>query len=95
MAHKCELGWRRETEEGERLDVFARKVGREWIFYHRGRRFDQWQLETTPPWEDWLELHDAVKRRVERRLLQPDDLARVVQRMHERFPGKTMPDSKW
>jgi len=39
-----------------------------------------------PPIEDWLMLLDAVRRRVTRRKLMPDDEERLVQTIKERFP---------
>ena len=91
MAHKSESGWRREGEDGERVEVFARKVGREYLFFSRARRFDQWQAQPNPPLEDWLVLLDAVQRRVVRRLLQPDDEDWLRQRIRERFPEVELP----
>lgn len=83
---KAEIGWVRVTEQGERLDVYAQHVGKEWRFYTRLRRYDQWQAVPEPPLEDWLKLLDAVRRRVVRRRLQPVDEGRVVRAIRERFP---------
>ena len=66
---KAEISWRRRTETGERLDVYAQHVGDQWRFYARERRYDQWQAVAKPPLEDWQELLDAVRRRINRRLL--------------------------
>ena len=83
---KAELSWKRATEEGERLQVYARHVGLDWRFFARQRRFDQWQAVPNPPLEDWLELLDAVRRRINRRLLRPEEDARVRKSIRERFP---------
>jgi hypothetical protein len=83
---KAEIKWKRVTEDGEKLQVYVQRVGRDWIFYHRGKRFDQWQLVEEPPIEDWLALLDAVQRLVTRRRLQPDDEERVRRKIRERFP---------
>lgn len=83
---KAEISWKRTTPEGAKLQVYAQLVGREWIFYHREKRFDQWQAVPEPPLEDWLELLDAVQRLITRRRYQPDDEARLRQRIRERFP---------
>ncbi len=91
MGHKSEIGWKRRTEDGERVEVFARHVGGEWIFFIRGRRFEEWQPHEQPPLEDWIELYDAVKRRVVRRLLQPDDLDHLARRIRERYPAASLP----
>jgi len=68
------------------LQVYAQHVGREWRFYARERRYDQWQAVTDPPLEDWLELLDGVRRRINRRLLRPEEEARVKKRVRELFP---------
>jgi hypothetical protein len=83
---KAEISWRRVTAEGIRLQVYAQHVGREWIFYRREKRFDRWQAVPEPPLEDWLELLDSVKRRINRRLLRPEEEGRVKSRIRERFP---------
>jgi hypothetical protein len=83
---KAEISWRRETAEGEKLQVYAQHVGREWKFFAREKRFDQWQAIAEPPLEDWLALLDSIRRRVNRRLLPPAEEERVKQRIRERFP---------
>ena len=83
---KAEISWKRVTEEGLKLQVNARRVGREWRFFSRKRRFDPWQRVKEPPLEDWLELLDAVRRLVTRRRYQPDDEKRLRLRIRERFP---------
>jgi hypothetical protein len=83
---KAEISWKRVTAEGVKLQVYARRVSRDWRFFARERRFDQWQPLPQPPLEDWLALLDAVRRLVNRRRLQPDDEDRVRRRIRERFP---------
>ena len=83
---KAEISWKRTTEDGLRLQVYARHVGREWRFFARERRYDQWQRLADPPLADWLELLDAVQRRINRRLLRPEEEGRVKQSIRERFP---------
>lgn len=83
---KAEISWKRVTPEGGKLQVNAQRVGREWRFFARERRFDPWQKVPEPPLEDWLELLDAIQRLVTRRRLQPDDEERVRRRIRERFP---------
>jgi hypothetical protein len=87
---KAEISWRRLDEAGETLQAYAQRVGGRWIFYARHRRYDQWQLQPDPPLEDWLELLDAVRRRVPRRLLPPEEIERVRQCIRERFPEATL-----
>jgi hypothetical protein len=67
--------------------VYVQHVGREWLFFHREKRFDQWQPVPKPPLEDWLELLDAVQRLITRRRYQPADEEHLRQRILERFPG--------
>ena len=83
---KAEISWRRVTEEGVHLQVYAQYVGREWIFYQREKRYDQWQHVEEPPLEDWLALLDSVRRRMNRRRSQPKDEEHLVRRIRERFP---------
>jgi hypothetical protein len=83
---KAEISWKRVTEEGARIQVYAQRVGREWRFFVRDRRFDQWQAVPEPPLDDWLELLDAVQRLITRRRLQPADEQHLRRRIRERFP---------
>ena len=83
---KAEISWRRTTAEGTRLQVYARHVGRDWRFFARERRYDRWQAIEEPPLQDWLELLDSVQRRINRRLLRPEEEDRVKKSIRERFP---------
>ena len=83
---KAEISWKRITEEGIRLQVYAQKVGGDWRFFARERRYDQWQAIKEPPLEDWLALLDAVHRRINRRLQRPEEEARVKKIIIERYP---------
>ena len=83
---KAEISWKRVTEEGVKLQVYAQRVGREWRFFQRERRFEQWQAVLEPPLEDWLELLDAVQRLITRRRLQPEHEKHLRRRIRERFP---------
>jgi hypothetical protein len=83
---KAEISWKRVTDDGQKLQVYAQRVSRDWRFFKRGKRFDQWQTVAEPPLADWLMLLDAVQRMVTRRRLQPDDEERVRRRIRERFP---------
>ncbi|MHC1768092.1 MAG: hypothetical protein AB9869_28110 [Verrucomicrobiia bacterium] len=84
---KGEISWKGRTAEGVKREVNARRSGGEWKFYVREKRYDQWQLLPRPPIEDWLELLDGVQRRIARRLLRPEEEARVKKIISERFPG--------
>ena len=83
---KAEISWKRVTDEGLRLRVYAQHVGRDWLFYAREKRYDQWQAIPEPPLEDWLELLDAVQRLINRRRIRPEEEERVKQSIRERFP---------
>ena len=83
---KAEISWKRRTPDGERLEVYAHHVGDRWKFYIRERRVGEWKLMDEPPLEDWLELLDAIRRRVNRRLLRPEEVQRVEKTIHELFP---------
>jgi hypothetical protein len=83
---KAEIGWERVTAEGQRLQVYARRVGGEWRFFWRERRYERWQPLAEPPLEDWRALLDAVRRLVTRRRLHPEDEERLRRRIRERFP---------
>ena len=86
MGAKAEISWNRRTPEGVRLQVYAHHVGKAWRFFVRERRYENWQSLENPPLEDWMELLDAVRRRVARRLLRPEAQERVERSIRERFP---------
>ena len=83
---KAEISWKRVDEEGVPMQVYAQHVGRDWIFFAREKRYDRWQEVPEPPIEDWLELLDAVRRRIGRRRLRPEEEHRVMKTIRERFP---------
>ncbi len=83
---KAEISWKRVTEDGEKLQVYAQHIGREWRFFAREKRFDVWQPVPAPPLEDWLELLDAMQRLITRRRYQPADEEHLRRRIRERFP---------
>lgn len=86
MAFKAEISWKGRTADGTKREVLAHRVGSRWEFFERGRRFDMWEPLSQPPLEDWQELLDAVRRRIARRLLRPEEEARVRGMISERFP---------
>ena len=83
---KAEISWTRVTDEGEKVQAYAQKVGDRWKFFLRSRRFDQWQSVPNPILEDWLLLLDGVRRRAARRLQRPEEVQRVEKAIRERFP---------
>jgi hypothetical protein len=84
---KGEISWKGQSPDGIKRQVYARRVGGEWRFFAREKRFDQWQRLTRPLLEDWLELLDGVRRRVARRLLRPEEEPRLKKMIAEFFPG--------
>ncbi len=89
---KAEISWKRETDDGISLQVYAQHVGREWRFFLREKRFDQWQSVEQPCLEDWLELLDGVRRRINRGFLRPEEEGRVMSMIRDRYPGAEIPD---
>lgn len=87
---KADISWKRVTDDGQKVQVYAQRVSRDWRFFTRAKRFDQWQPVAEPPLADWLMLLDAVQRMVNRRRLQPDDEERVRRRIRERFPEENV-----
>lgn len=83
---KAEISWKRVTAEGVKVQVYVRPVGGQYRFFTRSRRFEQWMPLKNPPLEDWLELLDAVRRRIQRRLLRPEEEQRVKRLIREQFP---------
>jgi hypothetical protein len=84
---KGEISWKGRTAEGLKREVYAHRVGNEWRFFVREKRYDQWQDLSDPPLEDWLELLDSVQRRIARRLLRPEEEPRLKKTISELFPG--------
>ena len=83
---KAEISWKRVTDDGVKLQVYAQHVGREWRFFLREKRFDVWQAVKDPPLEDWMALLDAMQRLITRRRYQPDDEVRLRKQIRERYP---------
>jgi len=82
---KAEISWKRVTEDGIKIQVYAQHVGRDWLFFRREKRYDQWQPVPEPPLEDWLELLDAIQRLINRRRIRPEEEERVKKSIRERF----------
>jgi hypothetical protein len=83
---KAEISWKGKTEEGIKREVYVRIVGAQWKFFEREKRYDQWQPLERPRLEDYLELLDAVQRRIARRLLRPEEEPRVKRMIREAYP---------
>ncbi len=83
---KAEISWKSRSPEGERREVYAKHIGNGWVFHYRERRFDPWIPLEQPPLEDWLELLDGVQRRIARRLVKPEEEARIRKKIKESYP---------
>jgi hypothetical protein len=86
MGVKAEISWKRKDPEGNRREVYARHVGSRWLFFAREKRGERWEPLEHPPLQDWLELLDAVERRIHRRLARPEEAQRLRLALKERFP---------
>ena len=87
---KAEISWKGKNEAGVKREVYAQHVGNRWVFRVRAKRFDEWQPLDKPPLEDWLELLDAIERRIARRLLRPEEAIRVKKHIQETFPDANL-----
>jgi len=87
---KAEISWKRDDEDGTALQCYAQHVGNRWIFHRRKKRYDAWQTVENPPLEDWLALLDSVRRRINRRLLRPEEEDRLLKTIAEQFPGENV-----
>lgn len=86
MAAKAEIGWKRLGEDGVTREVRARRVGGEWRFAERLKRFDTWKALPEPSLEHWRTLLEAIERRTRRRLADPKEIDRIQRRIREQFP---------
>lgn len=68
----------------------ARSTFKRWelngSFFKRAKRYDQWAALPEPPLEDWMELLDAIERRIARRLLKPGEDVRLKKLILENYP---------
>jgi len=86
MANKSEIGWKRTTADGETLQIFARHRGGSWYFFCRSHRYEQWQKIEKPTLEDWLLLLDSIRRRIPRKLFQPQEEMKIKQTILQQYP---------
>lgn len=83
---KAEISWKGKTEEGQKREVYVQCIGKEWKFFVREKRYDEWEAMEHPPLEDYIELLDGVRRRIARRLMRPEEEHRVRRMIREAFP---------
>ncbi len=86
MANKGEIGWKRRNEDGEKIQVCARKTGNRWLFRIRAQKFDNWADYNDPDLEDWMELLDSVRRRIQRNLIPEIEEDRLISMIKEHYP---------
>jgi len=85
---KRDISWTRRNADGERVEIYVNKIGDRWIFYSRERRPEPWQVMEDPPLKDWMELLDAVERRIGRQLLKPIEAERIHKIIELKKGGK-------
>ena len=83
---KNDISWKRRSPDGEKVEVYAHHVGKDWNFYTRGRRFEDWKAVSRPVLEDWRALLDGMERLIARDRMSPVEADRVRQTIRERFP---------
>ena len=71
---KAEISWKRRTPEGGKLQVYVRHTGGRYRFFAREKCYDQWEPVEVPPLDDWLLLLESIERRVQHRLMKPEEL---------------------
>ena len=84
---KAEISWKSKSEEGVKREVYVHCTGQDWKFFVREKRYDEWDVLEQPLLDDYLELLDAVKRRVARRLMRPEEEQRVKRMIREAYPA--------
>jgi hypothetical protein len=84
---KRDISWTRRNDAGERVEIYVEQIGDRWIFHSRERRPESWQVVEDPPLEDWLELLDAVERRIGRQLMKPIEAERIKKTISLRYPS--------
>jgi hypothetical protein len=84
---RAEIIWKRRAPERDTIQVKARHFGDQWKFFVRDARYEQWRPVDAPPLEDWLTLLDAVRRRLGRGFVRPEDIAQLERTIRERFPA--------
>lgn len=86
MSAKGEIGWKRRDEEGQRVKICAEPAGDQWRFYQQYKRFEKWELMEEPPLEDWLELLDAVRRRISRKKIAEGEDIKLIRLIKKHYP---------
>ncbi|TAJ17621.1 MAG: hypothetical protein EPO68_09195 [Planctomycetota bacterium] len=87
---KDNIAWFRDDADGTQLEIYAHRVGTQWNFHCRpGRKHGrnwEWQPLVEPTLDDWLEVLDGVRRRVQRRQYLPADVTAIETEVRKRFP---------
>ena len=86
MANEGAIGWKRRNEDGDKIQVSARKVGNRWLFRIRAAKGDSWRDYENPELVDWTELLDSVRRRIHRNLIPEVEEGRLISAIKEHYP---------
>jgi hypothetical protein len=89
---KAQITWKSVSDEGEKREVYATRMGDRWEFYARPGRYDDWQPLEDPSLEDWLELLDGVRRRIPRKWFRPEVEGQLIAMIRARFPEAELED---
>jgi hypothetical protein len=84
---KQEVGWTIRLEDGSKLEMLARRVGKKWRFMERDGRYDPWRDIAKPSRENWETLLDSIRRRYVRKGFSDVDVRDIEREIEERFPG--------
>ncbi len=83
---KGEIGWRRLDEDGIRVKICAEPSGDKWRFYQQYRRHETWEEIRNAPLEDWVNLLDAVRRRIARKKIPMGEDKKLIQHIRSLYP---------
>jgi len=83
---RANITWKSELPEGEKIEVYAEKVGDRWLFYRRSGRYEDWKPHAEPSLEDYLTLLDGVQRRIKRRWFRPEEELLLIKKIQKTFP---------
>lgn len=86
MSAKGEIGWKRRDEDGNRVKICAEPSGDKWHFYLQYRRYENWEEIVDPPLEDWLNLLDAVRRRIARKKIPEGADKKLIRTIKSFYP---------
>lgn len=83
---RANISWKSELPDGEKIEVYAEKIGDRWLFHRRSGRYEDWRPHESPSLEDYLTLLDGLQRRIQRRWYRPEEEPLLVKKIHTVFP---------